>query len=385
MSAVDWEQSKENAAPLRGGRKVETLGRKAFGINKRDETERRIEEFEQLVRPSEDPNVTEMEDDPLRHWLSYIKFYQEAFPSDTHEQFLLMERCTRAFIKMRQYANDDRFIGVCAKYADKTKEPMTVFKYLHQEKIGTESALLWVAWAFVAERDNDYQFAEKIFKKGISKNAQPLELLKRRHKQFERRMSKVWMNSSQQSDQLDDEDDGNHRRRVLGGVTHGGASITRRGAGMMQHTDRNRTFGVRQTHRSTSQGRNSNTNTSNANEFSVYEDQENGDDGYDLDQSHGRGNVMEKQAERRKENTMEAERWNQRGGLRRSQDTHQRSHSKGPPPAFAVFVDEECAAQHEAEETSKRAESELHRRCRDDRTFRERDDEGMVREKIVVS
>jgi len=378
MSAADWEQSKENAAPLRRGRKVETLGSKAFGVSHRDNTERLIDEYERLVRPSEDPDVTEVEDDPLEHWLSYIKFYQESFPSDTHEQFLLMERCTRALIKMRQYANDDRFIGVCAKYADKTKDPMTVFKYLHQEKIGTESALLWIAWAFVAERDNDFQFAEQIFKKGISKNAQPLQLLKNRHRQFERRMSRNWLNSSQQSDQVEDEDDDAERRRVLGGVPRGGISRTQRGASMMRQTERTRTFGVRQTRGSARQSRSANSNASTANEFSVFEDEENGDDGYNLDQSHGRGQVIETQAERRKENTMDAERWNERGGLQRGQETHQRSRSKGPPPAFAVFVDEECVAQHEAEEATNKAEADHHRRCRDDRTFRERDDEGMA-------
>ncbi|CAJ1966981.1 unnamed protein product [Cylindrotheca closterium] len=372
MSATEWEQSKENAAPLRRGRKVETLAPKAFGISNRDKTERVIDKFERLVRPSEDPDVTEMENDPLEHWLSYIKFYQESFPSDTHEQFLLMERCTRALIKMRQYANDDRFIGVCAKYADKTKEPMIVFKYLHQEKIGTESALLWIAWAFVAERNNDFQFAEQIFKKGISKNAQPLQLLKTRHRQFERRMSRNWMNSSQQSDQIDDEDDDTERRSVLGGT-----SRPRRGTSMMRQTERTRTFGVRQNRRSTRQTSNANSNTSTTNDFSVFEDEETGYDGYNLDQSHGTGRVIETHAERKKENTMEAERWNERGGLRRGQEAHQRSHSKGPPPAFAVFVDEECVAQHEAEEVTNQAEADHHRRCRDDRTFRERDDEGM--------
>lgn len=376
MSTVDWEQSKENAAPLRRGRKVETLGSKAFGPSTRDKIEKLIDEFERLVRPSEDPDVTEVEDDPLGHWLSYIRFYQESFPSDTHEQFLLLERCTRALIKMRQYANDDRLIGICAKYADKTKDPMTVFKYLHQEKIGTENALLWIAWAFVAERDNDFQFAEKIFKKGISKNAQPLHQLKARHRQFERRMSRNWLNSSQQSDLVDDEDEDTERRGVLGGVPRSGASRSRRGANMMRQTERNRTFGTRQARRSARQSRNVDSNTSAV--FSVFEDDENGEDGYNLDQSHGRGRVIETHAERKKENTIDAERWNERGGLQRRKETHERSRSKGPPPAFAVFVDEECVAQHEAEEAANKAEADLHRRCRDDRAFRKRDDEGMV-------
>ena len=48
-------------------------------------------------------------------------------------------------------------------------------------------------------------------------------------------------------------------------------------------------------------------------------------------------------------------------------------------PAFAVFVDEECAAQHESEEARQRSEFDRQRRDRDERTFKERSDEGMVR------
>ena len=68
MSAPAWETSKENAAPLRGGRNVSTLEEAAvFGGGglrpRKDDTEEKIGQFENLVRPSEAPHVTEMKAD----------------------------------------------------------------------------------------------------------------------------------------------------------------------------------------------------------------------------------------------------------------------------------------------------------------------------------
>jgi hypothetical protein len=318
-----------------------------------------------------------MADDPLMHWLSYIKFYQNVFPSDTHEQFLLMERCTRALVKMRQYADDDRFIGVCAKYADKTKDPGQVFKYLHQQKVGTHTALFWIAWAYVAEKDNDFPFAEQIFKKGISKNAQPLQMLKLRHQQFQRRMSRHWLNSSQRTDQVDDdEDEGSRSRGTLGGLTREG----------LRRNDRARTTHRSQRSRGSSGRQNSSSQRSNevstgAFPIFVEPEGENAENRYDLDQSFASSKrVIAKDADRRKENTLEAERWNERDGLHTTQSRRSQppSRSKGPPPAFAVFVDEECAAQHDRDAEEQKSETEKHRRDRDERTFRERGDEGVV-------
>eukprot|EP00980_Cylindrotheca_fusiformis_P018489 scaffold6124_cov122-Cylindrotheca_fusiformis.AAC.8 len=376
MNTPAWESSKENAAPLERGRNVAALERSAFGLQDLKKSEQSIDMFERVVRPSEAPHVTEMENDPLEHWLAYIRFYQETFPSDTHDQFLLMERCTRALIKMRQYADDDRFIGVCAKYADKTKDPMEVFKYLHQQRVGLNTALFWIAWAFVAERNNDFPFAEKIFKKGISKDAQPLQLLKIRHQQFQRRMSRHWLNNSQRSDMLDDEEDPGTRtsRGILGGVPRGRRRNTDMSASTGRQSQRSRTYGVRQPSAPSRQ----NTNSNSATGLAIYVEEDSLDDGYNLDHSYGRTRVIETQADRKKENTADAERWNERGGLHIERGLDRSFRSKGPPPAFPVFVDEECAARHENDERFKEKEVDHRRRDRDERTFRERGDEGMA-------
>ena len=97
-----WELSKENAAPLQRGRNVATL---EHALAETEETravkERALDRYERLVRPSEqedynaddDETVSSAANDPLLHWLAYIKFHQESFPTNTNEQFLLMERC----------------------------------------------------------------------------------------------------------------------------------------------------------------------------------------------------------------------------------------------------------------------------------------------------
>lgn len=329
--------------------------------------------------------MTQVEDgeDPLAHWLSYIKFYQESFPADTNEQFLLMERCVRALVKMKHYSNDDRFVGVCAKYADKTKDPGQVFKYLHHQKVGTHTALFWIAWAFVAEKNNDFPFAEKIFKKGISKNAQPLQMLKMRHQQFQRRMSRHWLNSSRTTtdefDEYGDNDEGNssQMRSTLGRISrdrlqrndrsrssrYGGP--VRRGTANSGHVD----SGSNGIARGTSNG-----------SFSIFVEQNDENSHFNLDQSYAEndGCVIARDADRKKENTQDPEQWNVRGGLQAS-ILRKRSRSTGPPPAFSVFVDEECAIQNARKSEEQQLRSEQQRRVRDERTFRERDDEAMVR------
>jgi len=101
-----------------------------------------------------------------------------------------------------------------------------------------------------------------------------------------------------------------------------------------------------------------------------------------LDESsidHGHSRRLEREGDRKKENILAAERWNDRGGFASS-------YGHAPPTAppvrahapFAVFVDDDCAAQHEREEENRRQDSNRQRFNRDERFFREREDDGMA-------
>lgn len=408
-----WEQYKENAAPLERGRNVDTL---EMNLRVETEEERQAKEnslrhYESLVRPSEEmaTNGEEMgeDDDPLIHWLSYIKFHQDYFPSDKQSQFLLMERCARTLIGQKKYANDIRFVRVCLMYADQTSDPGEIFRYLYSQKVGSTTALFWVAWAFCCEKQGDFKMAEKIFRKGKSKKAHPLSLLESRHKQFERRMARYWMNAQEQGTEEDEDEEQQGGRGVLGPLTEDSFRRNdRASARNMQNTTRARPQqGFPSTNMNTfidrsaptapggrqlfvdrhNQSRSNNKGTSShAAGFQIYVegDQENEDCILDRPGTINARRELPREQDRRKENTLAAERWNERGGLQNTQ--HYATATVAPPPpsvaapiqpaqkpmAFPVYVDEDCAAQHQREALLQEAEQERRRRHRDERTFR---------------
>lgn len=44
-----------------------------------------------------------------------------------------------------------------------------IFAFLQSNKIGERVALFWIAWAFVAEKHENFTLTDKIFQKGIHK------------------------------------------------------------------------------------------------------------------------------------------------------------------------------------------------------------------------
>lgn len=375
METPIWEQIKENSAPLERGRNVALLEQSAVATDEdRRQLDRKLRHYETLVQQEQE--------DPLITWLSYIQFHQESFAVDTHQQFLLLERCFRALCPNSKYANDLRFIRVCCRYAEQTNRPREIFQYLYQQNIGTAVAIFWAAWAFVAEKEQDYAFADKIFNKGLTKNAEPLNYLQQRHKQFQRRMSRHWLNSTNnpENEQEGSDNEGeNTGRDVLGGLSE--ESFRRNDRSTTRPTTlRNprmppitATFAVRSSssHRSTA------LQTQDENQpFAIYTEDEAPDDMAALNDSliEPDGRILEREEDRLKENTILPERWNERGALSANRVASSTATMCAPqqPVAFAVYVDEECVAQHEREQADKRRLNERHRQVRDDRTFQER-------------
>jgi Mad3/BUB1 homology region 1 len=197
----EWELMKENTAPLARGRAIPPHGNNT--IVSSNEIQHAIEHYEAQIALQSTASIRS-DEDPLVIWLSYIKFVQEsAHPSKTHQAtpvFSLLERCVQTCSTHARYANDPRFIRICCLYADQTKEPLTTFQQMHQPpyRIGTESAVFFNAWAFVAEKMQLYTIAEQIFRQGLSTNVQPITYLQTRHARFQKRMSRHWLNASLQ-------------------------------------------------------------------------------------------------------------------------------------------------------------------------------------------
>ena len=400
-----WEQFKENAAPLERGRDVKKLSH-ALAIQssstklQRQEDDKNIRTFERLVRPSEkfaekfaanqSQDIDEIkhmlssckvDKDPIVHWTRYIKYHEETYPSDTHSQFLLKERCTQSLLHHPKYTNDVRFIRVCVLYADKTDDPQEQFKFFHKHKIGSDVAIFWLAWAWVAEKKKDFQFADKIFRKAILKKAQPIKTVNERYKQFQRRMSRHWLNANTATPEsvYDDENDEQQSRRgALSGLTEEGVRQNHRGRGANAMASRPPTGRNEQTLPSASQENNHNLPPNEPSSgFQIFADENDDEEGgYDLNQSviQDDDNVhlprMVRQQDRKKENNLAAEAWNERGGLhsnlgaseindQRNEDGASSIVSRwagsggdylvaggtSAQPAFQVFVDEDCAKE----------------------------------------
>lgn len=412
-TAPHWELYKENAAPLERGRNVQKLSHalapKSLAAKaQRQEDDKNIRAFERLIRPSEKfaimyaDNGTQDEDeikdmlakckvdkDPIVHWLRYIKYHEETYPSDTHFQFLLKERCVMALLHHPKYTNDVRFIRVCVLYADGVDDPHGQFKLFHKHKLGSEVAIFWLAWAWVAEKKKDFEFADKIFRKAIQKKAKPDKIVNQRYKQFQRRMSRHWLNANANNPEnvYDEEEDEQHSKRgVLSGLTEEGVRQNHRGGSVnaMAHGQSVRRNG--QSNLNPKDNDNGASNLPDAKEFRIFADEkEQEEGGFDLNQSPGRANEnvplprMAKQIDRTKENTLEAEAWNQRGGLnsqyhgaddndddRRMQGASSvvsrwagtggdsiTAGGTSSQPAFQVFVDEDCVDNKEAIKTGK--------------------------------
>jgi len=399
-----WELFKENAAPLERGRNVKKLSRalatQSSSKLQRPEDDKNIHSFERLVRPSEKfaqkfaDNQTKNEEkindmlssckvdkDPIVHWLRFIKYHEETYPSDTHSQFLLKERCTQSLLHHPKYTNDVRFIRVCVLYADKNDDPHEQFKFFHNHKIGSEVAIFWLAWAWVAEKKKDFQFADKIFRKAVQKKAQPIKTVNERYKQFQRRMSRHWLNANAADPESvydDEEDPGQQSNRgVLSGLTEEGVRQNHRGRGANAIASRPPTGRNGQIVPSPCGENNQNLppNQSSGG-FQIFTDENDDDEGgYDLNKSVAQDDEnahfarMVKQQDRKKENTLAAEAWNERGGLHSNafggsedgRDVHGTSSivsrwagtgadslvagGTSSQPAFQVFVDEECVEE----------------------------------------
>lgn len=375
-----WEACKENTAPLRRGRRVTAL-ESCFTTQLDDETrannELQILEFERLVSSSEDISKCSKGDpeissnDPLTHWIRYIQFVQESYPSDTQNQLKLVERCFRSMSKLHKYRSDERFIKICCSYADKSSRPHDIFKYCHELKIGVEIAIFWIAWAFVAEKEGNFPFAEKIYDKGIRKKAKPLQLLQKRYQHFLRRMSRHWINSTHIDETLDDEDGSISRSRgPLGSLTEDA----------MTRNDRTRVIGARRQN-------NPRQHLSAKTPFPIFVDENSAISTNLLDVSTG--NLLDHSFQRDedilKENTISTVRWNQLGALSTTSTYSQRfvavpSHGQGRNP-FSVHTDRECFIQHERDEQESISKEAFHRQTRDQRTFQVRS-ESSIAEKL---
>ena len=132
--------------------------------------------------------------DPLAVYIQYFKWIRSTFPSDLSKSLSLLEKCTCALSGDVKYRNDIRFVKLWIEYADAVRTPGEIFSFMQSNKIGAKLSLFWIAWAFVTEKLENFKLTDQIFQKGISKQAEPKDVLQKRYQQFQRRMARHYLN-----------------------------------------------------------------------------------------------------------------------------------------------------------------------------------------------
>jgi checkpoint serine/threonine-protein kinase len=186
-----FEHSKENIAPTPRGHSALALA-KAFQPISHDSPQdtRSVHaavraQFEKDIASSTDL------DDPLEVWLRYIKWTDETFPQGQNTESgiaRLLERCATQFKNDKQYKSDPRYLRVWLAYSTYTDAPLDIFVFLQRNDIGQELALYYEEHAAVLEKMNRKRKADEVFQMGLLKEARPVDRLKRRYGEFQRRL-----------------------------------------------------------------------------------------------------------------------------------------------------------------------------------------------------
>eukprot|EP00966_Prymnesium_polylepis_P056141 1298688-Prymnesium_polylepis.1 len=187
-ASAAWETSKENAQPLRRGRKAEALSTAlSEGPTAAEVNEAKRLEFEAALENPDDAGS-----DPLAVWCEYIRWLQDTFVTGAGGPQLLpvLERCAQAFKDDARYADDARYLRVWIIYADMVLDAEPIFDYLYDHRIGQELALFYESWAAVLEAKRKLDAADKAFRRGLLIKAQPLGRLERAFQQFQHRLVK---------------------------------------------------------------------------------------------------------------------------------------------------------------------------------------------------
>ncbi|GJQ82791.1 Bub1 [Trypoxylus dichotomus] len=178
-SEMDFDLSKENIQPLRGGRNASQLVIALQAQNNQDyqrELLQQKEAFEDAIRAYDG-------DDPLDNWYNYISWIEQSYPKHGYEGNLkaLLEDCLTKFEHDKKYTDDRRFCKLWIKFIDYHQNPLDLYHMLYTKGIGRGCADLYRAWAYYYEALGDYKGADLVFQRGEKELAQPFNDLMAAH------------------------------------------------------------------------------------------------------------------------------------------------------------------------------------------------------------
>ncbi|KAK8961339.1 3-phosphoinositide-dependent protein kinase 1 [Platanthera guangdongensis] len=141
--------------------------------------------------------------DPLFPWLTAISQALDAFrqnPEGYGDRLkILLENCISNFSNDEQYRNDARFLKICILYADAIQDFKLIFEMMEAKGICQGLSMLFEAYTVYLIAKGDLMEANKVYKLGISRKAQPLERLKKMYDLFLKHVQEILQNGAPES------------------------------------------------------------------------------------------------------------------------------------------------------------------------------------------
>jgi len=127
--------------------------------------------------------------DPVRVWSEYASWAAKHRPE---ERVAVIARACNQLTQDPKLHDDIRLLRLWIRLADEQKkvETHTFFGSLLEDGIGRKHALFYEAWATAYEAKRMFTEADTVYRTGIKCSAQPLDRLRKRYAEFERRMAK---------------------------------------------------------------------------------------------------------------------------------------------------------------------------------------------------
>ncbi|KAK2155419.1 hypothetical protein LSH36_241g07000 [Paralvinella palmiformis] len=131
-------------------------------------------------------------DDPLDVWTRYISWIEQTFPKGGKESHIdeILHKCVTAFRGDERYNSDTRFLDIWIKFASICTEPLEIYKYMFDNKIGHKLASFYEAWASELESLGNTKKADTVYIQGLENGAEPQDLLRRRQGELHARVAR---------------------------------------------------------------------------------------------------------------------------------------------------------------------------------------------------
>ncbi|KAF9496600.1 hypothetical protein BDN71DRAFT_1389126 [Pleurotus eryngii] len=129
------------------------------------------------------------DEDPLAVYYDFVQWIMKNEPDTKTSGLLpLLEQATRKFKNDAAYKTDLRYLKLWILYAKNIEKgtPAAVYGFLLKNDIGTTYSVLYEEFAGVLEREGRISDADVIYRKGIKRQARPVEKLKTRYHDFKR-------------------------------------------------------------------------------------------------------------------------------------------------------------------------------------------------------